>query len=327
MDLSELHVFQTVAREKSFSRAAERLYRTQPAISMSVRKLEQWVGEPLFVRGSRAGRLTDAGELLLDYAERLLNLREQARHGIEDLRGLTRGRLSLGVNESSIHALLPVFARYRRAYPDIRISVVRTFSREIPSALLNYKLDLGVISYVPRESKLVATPFFRDKLTLVVNPKHRLARRKVVDIGDLGKEVFIAHIVDSQHRWKVIQLFERHRVPLNREVELPTIESIKRFVEMEMGVAIVPAMCVKHEVGLGRLAELRVRQLNIPRRLYMVYRRRDNLSHAASALLQMLRKPGAKENHAIANERAARAASSTRLDGARIRDPYPDKDA
>ena len=291
MDLNELQVFQTVAREKSFSRAAERLFRTQPAISMSVRKLEEWVGEPLFVRGSRAGRLTDAGDLLLEYAERMLNMKEQARHSLEDLRGLTRGKLSLGVNESSIHALLPVFARYRRAHPDIRISVVRTSSHEIPAAILNYKLDLGVISYVPEESKLIATPFFRDKLALVVNPRHHLAKSKVVDISDLGKEVFIAHIVDSQHRWKVIQLFEKHRVALNREVELPTIESIKRFVEMGLGVAIVPQMCVKHEVSLGLLAELRIKQLNIPRRLYLVYRRRDKLSHAASALLQLLRQP------------------------------------
>ena len=289
MDLNELQVFLTVAREKSFSRAAEKLFRTQPAVSMSVRKLEEWVGEPLFVRGSRAGRLTDAGELLLDYAERMLNLREQSRRGLEDLKGLTRGRLSLGVNESSIHALLPIFARYRRLHPDIKISVQRTSSHNIPGALLNYKLDLGVVSFVPQDAKLAAVPFFRDKLTLVVNPKHRLARRRTVGISELGKETFIAHIVDSQHRWKVIQLFEKHRVPLNREVELPTIESIKRFVEMGMGVAIVPAMCVRHEVAIGVLAELKIKQLNIPRRLYLVHRRDDKPSHAAGALLRMLR--------------------------------------
>src|SRR5271169_790666 len=156
MDLNELQVFLTVAQEKSFSRAAEKLFRTQPAVSMSVRKLEDWAGEPLFVRGSRAGRLTGAGELLLDYAERMLNLREDARRGVEDLRGLRRGRLSLGVNESSIHALLPVFARFRKLHPDIKITVVRTSSREIPGLLLNYKLDLGVVSYVPQDAKLAA---------------------------------------------------------------------------------------------------------------------------------------------------------------------------
>ncbi len=109
----------------------------------------------------------------------------------------------------------------------------------------------------------------------------------MVDITDLGEEVFVAHIVDSQHRWKVIQLFEKHRVPLNRQVELPTIESIKRFVEMGMGVAIVPGMCVRHEVEEGRLAEVRIRQLKIPRRLYLVYRRNEKLNHAAACVAEV----------------------------------------
>jgi DNA-binding transcriptional LysR family regulator len=289
MDLNELQVFLTVAREKNFSRAATRLYRTQPAVSMAVKKLEQWVGEPLFVRGSRAGRLTGAGELLLEYAERMLNLREEAQRGLAELRGLGRGTLSLGVNESSIHALLPAFARYRKLHPSIKISVLRVFSRDIPGALLNYKLDLGVVTYVPRDVRLVAIPFFADRLAFVVNPKHRLANRKEVDISELGQEIFVAHIVDSQYRWKVIQLFEKHRVPLNRQVELPTIESIKRFVEMGMGVAIVPGMCVQHEVEHGLLTEVRIQQLKVPRRLYLVYRRNEQLSHAAAALLDLLR--------------------------------------
>ncbi len=288
MDLNELQVFLTVAREKSFTRAAARLFRTQPAVSMSVHKLEEWVGEPLFVKGSRAGRLTGAGEMLLEYAERMLNLREEAQRGLVELRALGRGTLSLGVNESSIHALLPAFARYRELYPHIKISVLRVFSRAIPEALLNYKLDMGVVTYVPQETRLAAVPFFSDKLTFVVNPGHRLAKRRVVDISELGEEVFVAHIVDSQHRSRVIQLFEKHRVPLNRQVELPTIESIKRFVEMGMGVAIVPQMCVRHEVDEGRLAELRIRQLNIPRRLFLVYRRNEKLNHAANALLKLL---------------------------------------
>jgi DNA-binding transcriptional LysR family regulator len=292
MDLNELHVFWTVAQEKSFSRAAGKLYRTQPAVSMSIRKLEDWVGEPVFVRGSRAGRLTGAGEMLLEYAERMLNLRDEAQRGLAELRGLDRGKLSLGVNESSIHALLPAFARYRKLYPNVKISVLRVFSRDIPGALLNYKLDLGVVSYDPGEARLIATPFMRDKLTFVVNPRHRLARRRVVDIAEVGKEVFVAHIVDSQFRSRVIQLFEKHHVPLNRDVELPTIESIKRFVEMGMGVAIVPGMCVRPEVEQGRLVEVKIRQLNIPRRLFLVYRRDEKLNHAAVALLNLLRKPG-----------------------------------
>ncbi len=243
MELNELQVLLTVAREGSFSRAAERLFRTQPAVSLAIGRLEGSVGEPLFVRGARPVRLTDAGTLLREYAERLLNLRDEARKGLSDLRGLERGELSLGVNESSIHALLPALAEFRKRHPGVRIAVHRTFSRDIPHEVLNYRLDLGAVSYVPKESQLVATEILRDQLTFVVPPKHKLAKRRSVAVSELGGETFIAHIVESPFRRRVIELFARHHTPLNMTVEMPTIESIKRFVQMGMGVAIVPRMC------------------------------------------------------------------------------------
>lgn len=292
MKLAELQVFLTVVREKSFSRAAEKLYRTQPAVSLAIGRLEEWVGQPLFVRGARATKLTDAGELLRDYAERMLNLREEIKRGVEDLRGIHRGRVSLGVNESSIHALLPVLARFRQLHPGIHIAVHRTFSRDIPGEVLNYHLDLGVVSFLPQEEKLAATEIFRDQLTFVVPPRHPLARRRVVEISKLAKENFVAHIVETPYRWRVIQLFEKHRVPLRMEVELPTIESIKRFVQMGMGVAIVPRMCVRWDVEQGLLVEVRIRQLKIPRHLYLIHRRDARFAHATAALVQLLQSGG-----------------------------------
>ncbi|MBI3668975.1 MAG: LysR family transcriptional regulator [Acidobacteria bacterium] len=289
MNLAQFQVFLAVARERSFSRAAEKLYRTQPAISISIRKLEEAVGQPVFVRGARQVKLTDAGELLRDYAERMLNLRDEIRKGMEDLKGLRRGHLSLGVNESSIHALLPALARLRQLHPDLHIAVHRTFSRDIPREVLNYRLDLGAVTFVPQEEQLSAVEIFRDELTLVVYPGHPLAERRSVDISEVGGEIFVAHIVESPFRWRVIQLFEKHRVPLHIQVELPTIESIKRFVQMGMGVAIVPRMCVRWEVERGLLVELKLRQLKMPRHLYLISRRGTRLSHAAVALVRLLR--------------------------------------
>ena len=294
MDFAALQTFQSVARERSFSRAAEKLYRTQPAVSIAIRKLEDWVGQPLFVRASRGAKLTEAGQFLLEYADRLLNLRDEIRKGVEGLRTLDRGQLSIGVNESSIHALLPALARYRKLHPNVRIAVHRVFSRDIPREVRNYRLDLGVVSYLPPEEALAATEFFRDELTCVVPPRHALARRRQVDIRELGGETFIAHIVESPYRTRVIQLFGKHRVPLRMGVDMPTIESIKRFVEMGMGVAIVPRMCVRLEVERGTLAEVKIRQMRMPRHLYAIYRRDSPLSHAAQALLRLLRSPRAK---------------------------------
>ena len=294
MDLASLQVFLTVAREKSFSRAAHKLYRTQPAISISVRKLEDWVGQPLFVRGSRAGKLTEAGELLIEYAERMLNLKSEILKGVEDLQNLRGGKLSIGVNESSIHALLPVLVRYRERYPDVKISIHRVLSRDVPHEVLNYRLDVGIISFIPQDEKLTATPFVRDDLAFVVYPGHRLAKCKSVDISELGDETFIAHIVDSPHRTAVIQLFSQQNVPLRMPVDMPTIESIKRFVEMEMGVAIVPSMCAKMEVERGTLVEVKIKQMKLPRQLNLIYRRHDEISHATRALLRLVRPRGPK---------------------------------
>jgi DNA-binding transcriptional LysR family regulator len=289
LDLASLHVFQTVVRERSFSRAAEKLFRTQPAISISIRKLEDWVGQPLFVRGSGARTLTDAGALLLEYAERMLNLREEIRKALSELRGLERGQVSLGANESSIHALLPALARYRRVHPAIHIRVQRVFSRDVPREVLSHHLDFGVISYIPEENELTSVEFYRDSLTVVVWPGHRLAKRREVDIADLGEETFIAHIVESPLRQRVVQIFARHHVPLRMDIEMPTIESIKLFVEMKMGIAIVPEMCVGSEIERGLLKQLRLRQMRMQRRLYLVYRRDRPLTAAAQALVEILR--------------------------------------
>jgi len=289
MDLSELQVFLTFAREGSFSRAAERLYRTQPAVSLTIRKLEDGLGQPLFVRGARPVRMTDAGTMLRDYAERLINLRDEVKKGLSELTGLNRGELSLGVNESSIHALLPALGQFRKLHPCIQIRVHRMFSRDIPHEVLNYRLDLGAVSFVPREAQLQAMEILKDELALVVPPKHPLAKRKEVDVTDLENESFVAHSVESPFRRRVIELFGRNRTTLNMPIEMPTIESIKRFVQMGMGVAIVPRMCVAWEIDHGWMKEVKVRQLNLPRHVYLLSRRGARLPHAAAELTRLLK--------------------------------------
>jgi DNA-binding transcriptional LysR family regulator len=192
------------------------------------------------------------------------------------------------VNESSIHALLPALEHYRRLHPGIHIRVHRVFSREVPRELLNHQLDIGVITYLPEERELTTAEFYRDALVLVVWPGHPLAKRKEVDITALGEETFVAHIVESPYRHRVVQLFAKHKVPLRMEVELPTIESIKRFVEMKKGVAIVPRMCVEGELARGDLRELRIKQMRLERKLYLVYRQDRPLTAAARALVDII---------------------------------------
>jgi DNA-binding transcriptional LysR family regulator len=145
--------------------------------------------------------------------------------------------------------------------------------------------------FVPREAQLQAMEILKDELTLVVPPKHPLAKRKEVDVTDLENESFVAHSVESPFRRRVIELFGRNRTTLNMPIEMPTIESIKRFVQMGMGVAIVPRMCVAWEIDRGWMKEVKVRQLNLPRHVYLVSRKGARLPHAAAELIRLLKAP------------------------------------
>lgn len=287
MNLAQLEVFLTVAREKRFSRAAEKLYRTQSAVSQSIRKLEEELGEPLFDRSSRDGLLTDAGRLLQEYAERLLNLRDDAHGALVELRQLNRGKLTIAANEFTALYLLPVLAEFRRLHPMIRIAVNRSFGSHIPDDVLRHNSELGVLTYNPEGAQLCSIVVYLDELILVVPPSHPLAAAHQVSIRQLGAEMFVAHNVPSPYRDKVIQAFQRHKTPLHMDIELPTLQAIKRFVAMGNGVALVPEISVENELARGELIRIPVRELRLHRKLRLIYRKSASLSHAAQAFLKV----------------------------------------
>jgi DNA-binding transcriptional LysR family regulator len=287
MDLSQLEVFLTVARERRFSRAAEKLFRTQSAVSQTVRKLELEIGEPLFDRSSRDGVLTDAGRTLQEYAEKLLNLRQDAQEALVELRELQKGKLVIAANEFTALYLLPVLAEFRRLHPMIRITVQRALGSHIPDDVLKHNAEFGVLSYDPQEPQLRSAVVYLDELAFVVPPAHALASAKEVNIRQLGTESFVAHIVTSPYRDKVIEAFRRHKTPLHMDVELPTLQAIKRFVAMGQGVALVPEISVENEIGRGELVCVPVRDLHFQRKLRLVYRQESTLSHAGRAFLKV----------------------------------------
>jgi DNA-binding transcriptional LysR family regulator len=289
MDLSQLETFLAVVEERGFSRAANRLHRTQPAISHTIRRLEEEVGEPLFERTSREGTLTAAGELLREYAERLLRLRGEATAALEELRSLERGRLHLAANEYTCLYLLPVLDEFRRLCPHISVLVQRALASRIPDQLLDRSVELGMMTFQPQDPQLRAIGVYTDSVIFIVNPRHPLARQKKVGLHQLGAESFIAHNVISPLRRRVIDLFEKHKTPLNMNVELPSLEAIKRFVAMGNGVALVPGLTVQQELARGELVQVQVPELKIERQLLLVHRRHGSLSYAAQAFLKVIR--------------------------------------
>lgn len=283
-----METFLAVAEERSFSRAAARLHRTQPAVSQAIAKLESELGEVLFERSSRDGTLTDAGEVLKDYAAKLLNLRGEASGALAELRSLHRGRLNLAANEYTCLYLLPLLDEFRKKNPKIKLAVQRTLASRISDEVLMHSVELGVLSFRPEDSQLRSTVVYRDELAFVVNPRHPLAREEKVSIRQLGAQNFIAHNVASPQRQKVIQAFRKHKTPLHMGVELPSLEAIKRFVEMGNGVALVPGLTVRPELESGALVRVKIPELQVERRLRLVYRRQATLSHAAVAFLKVV---------------------------------------
>ncbi len=289
MDLSQLETFLAVADERSFSRAAARLHRTQPAVSQVVRKLEQDVGEILFDRAARDGSLTAAGALLRDYALRLMALRREATSALHELKSLERGHLQLAANEYTCMYLLPAIDAFRRACPHITVTVHRMLASRIPEELNLRAFEMGMISFRPDPDTFRTIAVYGDSLKLIVSPGHPLAGAQRVSINDLGSELFIAHNVASPLRRRVIETFQRYRTPLNMGIELPTIEAIKRFVAMGNGVALVPHLTVARELETGELVAVSVTELEMKRVLRLIHRRQGTLSYAASAFLQSVR--------------------------------------
>lgn len=289
MELAQLEAFLAVAEERSFSRAAVRLHRTQPAVSQVIRKLEEAVGETLFDRAARDGSLTAAGVLLRDYALRLLALRREASSAIDELKSLERGHLQLAANEYTCMYLLPAIDAFRREFPQIDVTVQRMLASRIPEELSLRSFELGVISFRPDPAQIRSIAVYGDSLALIVSPRHGLAGKKSVSIRDLGNENFIAHNVASPLRRKVIEAFQRHRTRLHMGIELPTIEAIKRFVAMGNGVALVPHLTVARELETGDLVRVPVDELDVRRVLRLAHRRQATLSYAAKAFLHTLR--------------------------------------
>src|SRR5579884_2676746 len=287
MEISQLEVFLAVAQEGGFSRAAEKLYRTQSAVSQAIRKLETELGEPLFDRSTRDGMLTDAGHVLQDYAERLLNLRENAREALTELRELQKGKLVVAANEFTALYLLRVLAEFRRLHPAIRIVVQRSLGSRIPDDIRRQNCEFGVLTYDPQDAELSSVVVYSDELIFVVPRGHPLSHEARVSIRQLGAESFVAHIVSSPYREKVIQAFEKYKTPLHMAVELPTLQAIKRFVAMGNGVAFLPEISVEDEIARGDLVRIPVQELRVHRKLRLVYRKSAVLSHAGRAFLKV----------------------------------------
>jgi DNA-binding transcriptional LysR family regulator len=253
-------------------------------VSQTIRRLETDLGEQLFDRSSKSGTLTDAGRMLLNYGQRLVRLAEETELAMRELRDLRRGRVLVGANEAAVHTLLPLIARFRQRHPHLSIDVRRVPARQIAVEVQQGSLDFGALTFHPSESGLLEVPVGSDELVLLVPPSHPLATRRHVTMEEVAAEAVVAHNDPSPARERVLRLFEQKHVVLNMAIALPSLDGIKRAVELKLGVALLPRRCAVTEIANGRLVALPVAGISRRRQVTVVCRKAHR-SHAADAFL------------------------------------------
>ena len=274
MDLWALKMFLAVAQERSFSRAAAKVHRTQPAVSQAVRRLEVELGEQLFDRSSKTGTLTEAGRMLQNYGQRLVRLAEETESAVRELRDLRRGRVLIGANEAAVHTLLPLIAKFRQRHPDIAARTLRRVpARQIAVEVQQGSLDFGALTFRPPETGLLELAIGSDELVLLVPPTHRLAARRHVAMEEVATEPIVAHNDPSPARERVLRLFEQRHISLKLVISLPSLDGIKRAVELKLGVAMLPRRCAITEIASGRLVAVPITGISRRRLVMLVCRR------------------------------------------------------
>jgi DNA-binding transcriptional LysR family regulator len=289
MQLPDLAAFLAVASDRSFSAAARRLHRTQPAISQAVRRIEDELGERLFDRSSRDGTLTEAGRLLQDYAQRLLGLASEAEMAVRELQQVRRGRVVIGANEAAVHSLLPHVEKFALEHPKVVIDVRRVPSRQIANAVLDRSLDFGVLTFQPADRGVQTLSLGGDDVVLLTSPKHPLAGKRRVTLEEIGRQVVIAHNDPSPTRDRVLRAYERRQTSINIQISLPSLDGIKRAVEMGIGVALLPRRCALTEIARGHLVAIRAPDIGAARIVRLVFRRTGERSRAAEAFLEVVK--------------------------------------
>ncbi len=288
MDYDQLASFLEVARLQSFSRAAEKIYRTQPAISAQVRLLEQECGEKLFDRSGKKVLLTPAGEILHRYAQKILDLQKEALQTIAELNQTPRGKLYIGANEATCLYVLPkTFARFRQLYPLVQISIYRNFSHKILQKVQEGAVDLGIVTLPQTATNIEILPVFRDEVQVVVPKNHPLAKSRSVTVEEVAQHPLI--LPKTGHTRVVIdRLLRDYRDHLQISMELASVETQKKFVGAGLGISLINRTYAQAEVAAGLLKLIPLEGQKIYRELGLIYRRDRYLSLPAKVFLQVV---------------------------------------
>jgi len=287
MDFDQLETFIEVARLSSFSRAAEKRFRTQPAISSQIRSLEEDVGARLLDRSGGKVSLTASGKLFLKFAEETLDARKAAMTAIAETERVPKGEIVVGANEGTcLHILPEVFAHFKKQYPDVSVSIRRADYAKVLESVIDNSVDFGVVSLPVTDNRLTAVPIHRDDLVLIVPPRHPLAKLKSAKAEDIAQYPLVIPKV-GHTRDALDQLFHEHKLKPRYAMELDSSELLKRFVAADVGVGFISRSNVQEDVKANVLAAVHLADTQIRRDLALVFRKDKALSRAALAFIDI----------------------------------------
>jgi DNA-binding transcriptional LysR family regulator len=293
MDFDQLNTFLEVVKLRSFSRAGQKVFRSQSAVSAQIRQLEQEYGQKLLDRSAKTVQLTPAGEALLEYATRMVALRLESQRAVADQGATPRGVLLIGANEATCLYVLPdIFAEYHRLFPSVQISVYRNFSRKILEQVEEGRIDVGIVTLPVRSPRLKVHVIFRDRLVLMVNPRNPLTGQKTVRVRDIAEQPLI--FPRTGHTRQLLdKMFRPYRARLRVSMELASVGMIKKFVAAGLGVSLISASFAREEERAGDVRLIEIEGVERWRELGLIYRRDRTLPRAASAFIELARQPSA----------------------------------
>lgn len=287
MDLDQLHTFLEIVRLKSFSKAAQTCYRTQPAISAQVRQLEQELNCTLFERLGTRIALTTAGKIFSEYADQILQLRRRAQEVINELERVPRGELVIAANESTCIYVLPsVFSEYKKLFPNVQLHVDRSYGSRVVGAVLDNLADFGITQLPVQEKKLQVVKIHSDEIRLIAPAGHALARQPSVTCYDIAPYPLLLP-KSGITRTRLNSWMEPIEDDIHTSMELDSTEMLKQFVMADLGLSFLAASNCRQEVHAGRLASIALAPEPMGRQLGLIYRKDKSLSKAALGFIQV----------------------------------------
>jgi DNA-binding transcriptional LysR family regulator len=287
MDFDQLETFLEVARHASFSRAAEKRFRTQPAISSQIRSLEEEVGAKLFDRSGGRVSLTAAGKAFQKYVEETLDARKTMLVNLAEMERIPRGEITIGANEGTcLHILPEVFADFKKQYSDVSVNIKRADYGKILESVIDNSVDFGVVSLPVTDNRLTVVLIHRDELVIIAPPNHPLGKLKSATMADVRS--FPLVVPKAGHtRDALDQLFHDRRMKPHYTMELDSSELLKRFVAAGVGVGFIPRSNIEEDVRAKALVAITMADAQVRRDLALVFRKDKALSRAALAFIEI----------------------------------------